>query len=399
LKNWSPVSLIEVAQVLNGKTPSKDEQRGEGHPVLKIRDVSEIGEYRGRFESFVDPALAEKFDDKQVRAGDTLILNAAHNADYVGSKMFRAQPATYGALATGEWLIVRPNQEALHAGFAYHWVTNARTRRTIRNLVNGIHLYPKDVAHLKIPLPPLSEQRRIAEVLDRAEALRTKRRNSLARLDILTDSIFLDLFGDPATNPKRFPTPKLGNQIVVRGGFAFKSGDYVPEGIPLVRIGEVNRGRIDKDACFLPHSHELLLSRFIVRPGDLLMSLTGTTGKDDYANVILLDNTFDRYFLNQRVALIEPAQDILDRRYLLHCFRNPKVKEKLTSKSRGIRQANISNSDVQELELPIPPITLQREFVRRMTVVEKLNGAQRSSQVELDTLFASLQQRAFRGEL
>jgi type I restriction enzyme, S subunit len=251
-----------------------------------------------------------------------------------------------------------------------------------------------------IPLPPLPQQRRIAEVLDLAEVVRTKRRAALAQLDSLTQSLFLDLFGDPATNPKRFPTPQLADAIDLRGGFAFKSGDYLPEGIPLVRIGEVNRGGVTREsACFLPATHEAALARFIVHPGDMLMSLTGTTGKDDYGNVILLDDTFSRYFLNQRVALIEPKPSVLDRHYLLHVFRNPKVKARLTSKSRGIRQANISNGDVLELELPIPPIELQREFARRVTAVEKLKTAHRASLVELDALFASLQHRAFRGEL
>ena len=97
--------------------------------------------------------------------------------------------------------------------------------------------------------------------------------------------------------------------------------------------------------------------------------------------------------------MIEPKQNVLDRHYLLQVFRNPKVKAQLTSKSRGIRQANISTGDVLELELPIPPISLQREFARRVTAVEALKTAQRASLAELDALFATLQHRAFRGDL
>jgi type I restriction enzyme S subunit len=127
MSEWKIAKLTEVAAVFNGKTPSKLEQRTEGHPVLKIKDVSELGEYRGKFESFVDPELATKFANEQVQEGDTLILNAAHNADYVASKTYHAQPATFGALATGEWLIVRPDRKALDAKFAHHWVNSTRT--------------------------------------------------------------------------------------------------------------------------------------------------------------------------------------------------------------------------------------------------------------------------------
>jgi len=307
---------------------------------------------------------------------------------------------TIDAVVVSHLCALVPTSDKVTTDFLYRFLCLADMRKLTKKTTGLDSIAFSDLRMVAIPLPPLAEQRRIAEVLDRAEALRAKRRAALAQLDSLTQSLFLDLFGDPAANTKQFPTPRLAEAIELRGGFAFKSGDYVPEGIPLVRIGEVNRGGVTREnACFLPVTHEVALARFIVRPGDMLMSLTGTTGKDDYANVILLNRTFDRYFLNQRVALIEPKPNVLDRHYLLHVFRNPKVKARLTSKNRGIRQANISNGDVLDLELPVPPITLQREFARRVTAVEALKTAQRASLAELDALFATLQHRAFRGEL
>ena len=156
------VSLDEVAEVFNGKTPAKSDQRETGHPVLKIRDVDDAGQFRGAFGSFVDHELAAQHKKKQVAPGDTLILNAAHNASYVGSKSFFATEGVRGALATGEWLLVRPDYRRLHAGFAHYWLTSVAARSAIRDQVKGIHLYPKDVARLSLPLPPLDERRRAA---------------------------------------------------------------------------------------------------------------------------------------------------------------------------------------------------------------------------------------------
>ena len=318
-------------------------------------------------------------------------------------KVFAFRPEDENLILSTGFAVLRPIQNVVNSRFLYHFLRTEDFQSAKNRSCSGATqkaITNEKIETLTIPLPPMTEQRRIAEVLDRAEAMLAKRHATLAQLDSLTQSLFLDLFGDPATNTKKFPTPQLAEAIELRGGFAFKSGDYVPNGIPLVRIGEVNRGGVTREnACFLPVTHEAALARFIVRPGDMLMSLTGTTGKDDYANVILLDRTFDRYFVNQRVALIEPKPNVLDRHYLLHVFRNPKVKARLTSKSRGIRQANISNGDVLELELPLPPIPLQREFARRVTAVEALKTAQRASLAELDALFATLQHRAFRGEL
>ncbi len=335
-------------------------------------------------------------------SGDVIV--AKITPCFENGKIAQAQLTERAGFGLTEFHVVRPHPTKLDARYALHFLRLGHIRAAGQRRMTGSagqRRVPENfLAKLAIPLPPLAEQRRIAEVLDRAEALRAKRRGALSQLDSLTQSLFLDLFGDPVTNPKHFPTPQLAGSIELRGGFAFESGDYAPDGIPLVRIGEVNRGGVTREnACFLPLTHEVALSRFIVRPGEMPMSLTGTPGKDDYANVILFDGTFDRYFVNQRVALIEPKPNVLDRHYLLHVLRNPKVKARLTSKSRGIRQANISNGDVLELELPVPPIELQREFARRVTAVETLKTAHRASLAELDALFATLQHRAFRGEL
>jgi type I restriction enzyme S subunit len=106
----SPLTeLGVVASILNGKTPSKSEQRSRGYPVLKIKDVDEFGEFRGGFDSFVDEEFFRAFPEKIVRQNDILLLNAAHNADYVASKSFFAAGSGVGAMATGEWMIIRSN--------------------------------------------------------------------------------------------------------------------------------------------------------------------------------------------------------------------------------------------------------------------------------------------------
>ena len=202
---WTSAELGSIAAVFNGKTPSKDDQRSVGHPVLKIRDVDEFGVWRGLHQSYVEESFASTYADKLVRTGDCMVLNAAHNASHVASKTFRAREDTAGVLATGEWLVIRPFDGKLDTGFLHHWLNSVRTRAALRDAVKGIHLYPKDVSRLRLAIPPIGEQRRIAAILDKADELRAKRRAALAHLDSLTQSIFLDMFGDPVVNPMRWP--------------------------------------------------------------------------------------------------------------------------------------------------------------------------------------------------
>ena len=401
--DWKNVSLGEVARVFNGKTPSKAEQRSEGHPVLKIRDVSELGEYRGKFESFVDVELAAKFPEKRVRDGDTLILNAAHNADYVASKTYHAQPSTFGALATGEWLIVRPGEKSLDGGFVHHWVTSTHTRRELRELVNGIHLYPKDVARLKIPLPPLAEQRRIAEVLDRAEALRAKRRAALAQLDALTQSLFLDLFGDPVANERKWPVQAVNGFVAgFESGKSIVADDEADTTSPyrVLKVSAVTSLEFRPEQSKpMPPGYEPPQSH-IVRPGDLLFSRANTSeliGATAYVeatppNLLLPDKLWR--FVWHKAAKADPH-------FVRFLFQQPKFRQEISQRASGTSGSmkNISQDKVLTIRTGLPPLPLQREFARRVTAVESLKTAQRASLAELDALFATLQHRAFRGEL
>jgi type I restriction enzyme S subunit len=397
MSGWKIARLAEVAAVFNGKTPSKVEQRTEGHPVLKIKNVSELGEYRGKFESFVDPELAAKFANKQVQEGDTLILNAAHNADYVASKTYHAQPSTFGALATGEWLIVRPDRKALDANFAHHWVNSTRTRCELRDLVNGIHLYPKDVARLQIPIPPLEEQKRIAEILDRAEELRSKRREAIAQLDTLTQAIFLEMFGNPLSNPKGWKVKTCKNicsRITV--GIVVQPASYYQEyGVPALRSQNIKSNSISTDnlVFFSQSDNETKLAKTRVKAGDVVLVRTGQPGT---AAVIPeeLDgvNAID-------ILITTPCKDIVDSVYLCSFFNSSWGKKLVLSYQVGQIQKHLNVGILNNAQIICPPLPLQQEFAHRVETVEKLKAAHRASLSELDALFASLQHRAFRGEL
>ena len=246
----------EVAVVFNGKTPSKSEQRDSGHPVLKIKDVDALGRFRGTFSGHVGAEFARKHVKSQLAGGETLVLNAAHNATHVASKTFYAGREVAGSLATGEWLIVRWSTDRVDSRFGNHWINAPDTRFRIRRLVNGIHLYPKDVARLKVPLPSLADQKRIAGILDAADALRAKRREALGQLDTLLQSTFLDMFGDPVTNPMGWPPTSLPaiSEELRDGPFGsnLKSSHYVESGVRVIRLQNVGVGEIlDDDLAYI----------------------------------------------------------------------------------------------------------------------------------------------------
>ncbi len=403
MRNWVKVALSDVAEVFNGKTPSKTEQRGEGHPVLKIRDVSEFGKFRGKHESFVDPSLAKKYSTKQVQEGDTLILNAAHNADYVGSKTYRAEPTVFGTLATGEWLIIRPTTGKLDAGFVHHWVTSKSVRAAIRNVVNGIHLYPKDVARLDIFLPPLPEQCRIAAILDQADALRVQRREALAQLDSLVQSIFIEMFGDPVSNPKKWKQIPFGDVLSnIDSGWSPTCLDrsVMNEEWGVLKLGAMTRCEYNdaENKALQPNTKPR--PELEVQAGDLLFTRKNTY--DLVAACVLVQSTRPRLLMPDLIFRFRLHPDSgIDACYLHQLLINPAKRreiQKLASGSSG-SMPNISKAKLQTAKIEIPPLAMQVEFSNRVAVIEELKAAHRVALAELDTLFASLQHRAFRGEL
>lgn len=255
------------------------------------------------------------------------------------------------------------------------------------------HIYFKDYSKEDVFLPPIAKQREIAEVLDKASELVEKRKAQLAELDLLAESVFYDMFGDPVTNPKGWEFDCLKKHLKVIGGYAFKSTAYVEDGIPVLRIGNINSGVLKTVGVVFYEEHDSL-SRYIVRPNDIVISLTGTVGKEDYGNICILDDTYSMYYLNQRNAKLD-LNSTIDKWYLAFMLKNPQVKNKLTGISRGIRQANISNGDIENIIIPIAPIELQNQFATIIEKIEEQKAKAKEALKESENLFQRLMQDMF----
>jgi type I restriction enzyme S subunit len=171
-----------------------------------------------------------------------------------------------------------------------------------------INISSEELSNFEVPLVPFSEQRRIAAILDQAEALRAKRRYALAKLDTLTQSLFLDLFGDPATNPKHWPTAQLGDVIHSATDGPHVSPAYADEGVPFVSARHIRRGEILwTDLKFLSGEDAFVHWRKC-KPerGDILYTKGGTTG---IAKVIDFDQQIALWV---HVALLKTNRNRVD---------------------------------------------------------------------------------------
>jgi type I restriction enzyme, S subunit len=297
---------------------------------------------------------------------------------------------------------VRPRNGDLDARYVLHFLRQDRIRRAGERKMTGSAGQKRVPEHflsrLEIPLPPLAEQRRIAGILDKADALRAKRRGALAKLDFLPQAIFLELFGDPATNPKRWKQAKLGTLCEVGSSKRVFVEELVEEGIPFYRgteVGSLGNGEAVIPTLFIARSHFEALKKETGVPklGDLLLPSICPDGR---IYVVCDDRPF--YFKDGRVLWIKSGASSINsvflRYHLKHLF--AAYYSKIAS---GTTFAELKIFALKELVVHVPPLQLQREFAQRVAAVEKLKAAQRASLAKLDALFASLQHRAFRGEL
>lgn len=386
--------LGDVAEVFNGKTPAKSDQRDSGHPVLKIKDVSEHGQFKGQFESFVDEEFANRHSSKKVKADDTLTLNAAHNADYVGSKQYRAQTAVEGSIATGEWLIARADGASLDSGFLHHWITSPAVRFRMKSLVKGIHLYPKDVQRLKVPLPPLDEQIRIAAILDKADAIRRKRQQAIELTDQFLRSVFLDMFGDPVINYRGWPVNELSDLTTKITDGTHKTPKYVENGVTFLSAKNIKPHGLDfQDTKFITHEeHDQLTKRCNPERGDILLSKSGSLGT---AAIVEIDEEFSLF---ESAALIKPKLDKIEAKFLLHYLNAEPVKRMLLKEQKGVAIRHLHLVDIRKLSVAVPPMRLQRDFVRYVEKIGVMRGNLQKALSLDESLFHSNAQQAFSGE-
>ena len=232
------------------------------------------------------------------------------------------------------------------------------------------HLSAKELNKLELDVPELSKQDKIADTLSRLERVIESRQEELEKLDDLIKARFVEMFGDPDINPKGWTECALSEKLNVVGGYAFKSNMFDEDGgIPVLRIGNINAGYF-KPVNLVYWQEDEDLERYAMYPGDLVMSLTGTVGKDDYGNVCILGDDYEMYYLNQRNAKLEIKEGI-DKFYIAQLLKFEQIKKKLTGISRGVRQANISNKDILNLVVPVPPMELQNQFADFVNQVDK----------------------------
>ncbi|MBK5274068.1 MAG: restriction endonuclease subunit S [Desulfuromonadales bacterium] len=303
-----------------------------------------------------------------------------------------------GGAVSPMYVVVRCRKTLLPQ-FLHYFLKSDVGRQNIEHHCAGavrFQLRFSDLERIEIPIPPLREQQCIVQILDEVEAVRRLRVQADERASQLVRTLFTELFGDPVTNTKGWPTSTVGNELsLLEYGPRFYNESYSVTGTRIVRITDLdNVGNFDFANMPMLEVNVSTLTARSLQPGDLIFARSGATvGKV----ALVPDNAptciAGAYFIRMRF------NDELNPTFALELLRSAAIQDIISRQSKQAAQPNFSGPLIRALPLILPPISFQRAFATRVAGIRTLQSAQTASRERLDDLSQALLYRAFQGEL
>lgn len=383
---WPITTLGQVAEFINGDRGKNYPSEGDfvddgipfinaGHLVDGIVDFSKM--------NFISESRYTLLNSGKTRQNDILYCLRG-SLGKTAVVRWKENAAIASSL-----VIIRPENNC-NVDYLYHYLTSPLGQLEVRKFDNGSsqpNLSATSVKSYRLPLPPLPEQLRIAAILGKAEGLRAKRRTALAKLDSLSHAIFVEMFGDPGSNEKDWPRRSLKELGRVQTGGtppSAKTGMFDGP-IPFVTPGDLESDAPVKRSLTVAGAEESVT----VRAGATMVCCIGATiGKISMAR--------ERSAFNQQINSIEWSEEV-DDLYGFHALRF--FKPTIIAWGASTTLPILKKSSFERIEIPVPPLPLQRVFAQRAQSVESLRKVHRASLEHMNQLFFALQQRAFKGEL
>ncbi|UXS26465.1 restriction endonuclease subunit S [Agrobacterium tumefaciens] len=380
---WARVPLSELSETIDyGVTASANPTSGKAK-FLRITDIQENG-VNWATVPFCD-ADAKKLRNARLVDGDIVFARTGATT----GKSFLVRRPPEDAVFASYLIRVRATESATPEYLAHFFDTRDYWSQ-IKGMAQGAAqegVNASKLASLQIPLPPLYEQKRIAAILDKADALRAKRRQAIALLESLAQSIFLETFGDHAIKVR------LGDICTRITDGTHQAPKWAADGVPFLFVSNIRNQAISLETeKYVSHEEYARLTKNCpIEPGDVLYTAVGSYGN---AAVVPADQTF---VFQRHIAQIKPQREQISPVFLSLALESPAVRQQADRVARGVAQKTVTLASLREFEIPLPKIEEQKAFEAKILKIRQL---MMSNQLHsLGYLFASLQHRAFTGQL
>lgn len=389
--SYPQVKLGEIFKIARGGSPrpindyiTEDET---GINWISIKDASSSSKYIEETKLKIRKEGQKK--SRFVKPGDFILTNSmSFGRPYI--------MRTSGCIHDG-WLVLSGDKELIDQDFFYYLLGSNTIYRKFSSLAAGAvvkNLNINIVKSVEVPLPPLPEQKRIADILDKADAIRCKRQQAIDLADEFLRSVFLDIFGDPVTNPKGWETKPVSFLADVTTGNTPSRKESKNYGDHIEWIKSDN---INTPEHFLTTASEYLSkdgvekARTVTKGSVLITCIAGS--KDCIGNAAIADR---KVSFNQQInALTANNNATTEYLYSLTLFGKKLIQSASTNSMKGM----VSKGNLQKLEIPSPPVSVQKEYSSKFKKYLLNRKLLNKALLESEVLFGSLSQRAFSGKL
>jgi type I restriction enzyme S subunit len=389
------VKLESVFEIARGGSPRPIDDyitdADDGLNWISIKDASNSDKYIEKTKLKIKPEGLSK--TRQVKPGDFLLTNSmSFGRPYIMK--------TTGCIHDG-WLVLSGNPEKVDSDYFYHLLGSDLLKRRFSALAAGAvvkNLNIDLVKGVEIPLPPLPEQKRIAAILDKADAIRRKRQQAIQLADDFLRAVFLDMFGDPVTNPKGWPSVKLGEVCGVGSSKRVFVDEFTDTGVPFYRgteVGALGEGQKIQAELFISQEHydDLVSHSGAPEVGDLLLPSICHDGR-----IWKVNHKEQFYFKDGRVLWIKLNRELIDSDYL-RSYLQRMFLSNYSAIASGTTFAELKIVNLKAMNILSPPLALQRKFSELVKAISETGKLYANADLEGEDLFSSLAKQAFSGQL
>jgi len=378
-EGWEIRSLGEVTNIIKGKKPKTIvNQKMEGYvPYILIESFNKV---YSKFTNELSCPQCNRDDIIMVMDGASSGLIAIGLEGVIGSTLAAIKP-----------------KGMIDSDYLFYWLKSKY--KILNKRISGStipHVDKNLLKSLKFPIPPLEEQKKIVEILQFADYLKERRREAIKLIDKIVISVFYDMFGDPATNPKGWEVKKLGDIVQdVRYGIT-RTVNKKEQGVPVLRVTDINNnGSINSNRILNADLTEEEIEKYRLKPGDILIARSGATA----GKCGIYDGTPEIAAFASYIIKITLDKSIVLPKFL-HTFLNlGEGKRELLSGKGGSAQPNINSKSIKSIIIPLPPLDLQQEFAEIVSKLEDKRKKMEEAEEKLEMLYQILLKQAFTGKL
>ncbi len=392
---WPIKTLDEIFEIARGGSPRPIDQfitdADDGVNWIMIGDASNSSKHIRETKKKIKPSGISR--SRLVKPGDFLLTNSmSFGRPYILD--------THGCIHDG-WLVLSPRRAEVDQDYFYHLLGSPAIFGQFEKLAAGATVKNLNIDLVKsviVALPPLEEQKRIAGILDQADVLRRKRQRAIDRLNQLGQAIFLEMFSEW---DRAATSIKLGDVLEFNNGVNFSSEQKGPQGCLVLDVFNMYTDTIYADTSNLYRVEGVknISSRYL-EAGDI-MFVRSSLKEEGVGWPAIFQKQVEPVAFCGFIIRGRPKSDI--RRFhpyfLVHFLRLPAVRRRMINSAGKVAITNINQSRLSELEIPEFDYAKQSRFAEIMQEIESVIQFERSALASSALLFASLQDRAFRGEI